>query len=102
MYAIRSYYAVRGVLMNILYFLAHSLEIPPAWLLRIRPRLFRNKLVIIDRYYFDFMVDPRRFRIRVSARWAWLMYRFMPKPGRITSYNVCYMKLLRGSDKLDI
>jgi thymidylate kinase len=72
---------VRKPLMNILYFVAHSLEIPPAWLLRIRPRLFRNKLVIIDRYYYDFMVDPRRFRIRVSDKWAWLMYRLMPKPG---------------------
>jgi len=74
---------VRGPLMNIAYFTAHSLEIPPAWLLRVRPRLFRNKMVIIDRYYYDFMVDPRRFRIRVSDRWAWLMYRFMPKPGLV-------------------
>jgi thymidylate kinase len=74
---------VRKPLMNILYFVAHSLEIPPAWLLRVRPRLFRNKMVIIDRYYYDFMVDPRRFRIRVSGDWAWFMYRFMPKPGLV-------------------
>lgn len=66
--------------MNVLYFLAHSLEISPAWLLRVRPRLFRNMLVMIDRYYYDFMVDSKRYRMNVSEKWAWFMYRFMPKP----------------------
>lgn len=70
----------RNPIMNALYFLAHSLEIPPAWLLRVKPRLFRNMLVMIDRYYYDFMVDSRRYRMLVSERWAWFMYRFMPKP----------------------
>jgi len=70
----------RGPVMNVLYFLAHTLEIPPAWLLRVRSRLFRNKMVIIDRYYYDYMVDPRRYRMRVSKQMAWFAYRFMPKP----------------------
>jgi thymidylate kinase len=70
----------RNPVMNALYFLAHSLEIPPAWLLRVRPRLFRNMLVMIDRYYYDFMVDSKRYRMNVSEKWAWFMYRFMPKP----------------------
>jgi len=70
----------RHPVMNALYFLAHSLEIPPAWLLRVRPRLFRNMLVMIDRYYYDFMVDSKRYRMNVSEKWAWFMYRFMPKP----------------------
>jgi thymidylate kinase len=70
----------RGPIRNALYFIAHSLEIPPAWWLRVRPRLFRNMLVMIDRYYFDFMVDPRRYRLSVTEKWAWFMYRFMPKP----------------------
>lgn len=70
----------RNPIMNSLYFLAHSLEIPPAWLLRVRPRLFRNMLVMIDRYYYDFMVDSKRYRMNVSEKWAWFMYRFMPKP----------------------
>jgi thymidylate kinase len=70
----------RNPMMNILYFLAHSLEIIPAWLMRVRPRLFRNMLVMIDRYYYDFMVDSRRYRMLVSEKWAWFMYRFMPKP----------------------
>jgi peptidoglycan/xylan/chitin deacetylase (PgdA/CDA1 family)/thymidylate kinase len=73
----------RSPLMNILYFLAHSLEIPPAWLLRVRPRLFRNMLVMIDRYYYDFMVDPKRYRMNVSGKWAWLVYRVMPKPNLV-------------------
>lgn len=70
----------RHPVMNVLYFLAHSLEIPPAWLLRVRSRLFRNMLVMIDRYYYDFMVDSKRYRMNVSEKWAWFMYRFMPKP----------------------
>lgn len=70
----------RNTMMNALYFLAHSLEILPAWLIRVRPRLFRNMLVMIDRYYYDFMVDSKRYRLNVSEKWAWFMYRFMPKP----------------------
>lgn len=73
----------RHPIMNVLYFLAHSLEIPPAWLLRVRPRLFRNMMVMIDRYYYDFMVDSKRYRMNVSDKWAWFMYRFMPKPNLV-------------------
>jgi thymidylate kinase len=71
---------VRRKWTNASYFLLHALEIIPAWYVRIRPRLFRNALVIIDRYYYDFMVDPRRYRLSVSEKWAWFFYRFVPKP----------------------
>ena len=79
---------VRGPVMNVLYFLAHTLEIPPAWLLRVQPHLFRNRLVLIDRYYYDFMVDPRRYRMSISAKWAWFMYKFIPKPDLVFCLNV--------------
>jgi thymidylate kinase len=72
--------SIRPLVLNALYFLAHTLEIPLAWWWRVRPHLFRNHLVMIDRYYYDFMVDSRRYRLAVSPRWAWLMYRFIPKP----------------------
>jgi len=71
---------LRPPVVNQLYVLAHVLEIVPAWWLRVRPRLFRNMLVMIDRYYYDFMVDPRRYRLEINEKWAWLLYRFVPKP----------------------
>jgi thymidylate kinase len=71
---------VRGMLMNALYFVLHVFEIPVAWWYRVRPCLRRNQMVLIDRYYYDFMVDPRRYRLRVTKKWAWRFYRFVPKP----------------------
>ena len=70
----------RSKLFSFLYFIAHTLEIIPAWLLRISPALKHGELVIIDRYYYDFMVDPIRYRMDVREPLAWLGYSIIPKP----------------------
>jgi thymidylate kinase len=41
---------------------------------------FRNGLVIIDRHYYDFRVDPRRYRINAPDWAVWLGGVLLPKP----------------------
>jgi thymidylate kinase len=36
--------------------------------LRVRPRLVRSTLVVFDRYYYDLLIDTRRFRYR-GPKW---------------------------------
>ena len=35
---------------------------------------------MIDRYYYDFMVDPIRYRMDIGQRLAWGGYKVIPKP----------------------
>jgi thymidylate kinase len=45
--------------------------------------LFRNGLVLMDRYHYDFVVDPRRYRLQVPAGWVRALFRLMPSPDRV-------------------
>ncbi|EKD52307.1 MAG: thymidylate kinase-like protein [uncultured bacterium] len=50
------------------------------WLL-LRPQIARNPTVIVfDRYCYDVMLDPRRFRIRLPHWVTELFVRFAPRP----------------------
>jgi thymidylate kinase len=65
---------------SLFFFTVHWLEFLLGYWLRIRPVLFRGGLVLIDRYYYDFFVDQKRYRLRVPL---WLVrcgYWFLPKP----------------------
>lgn len=55
----------RNPIVSLLYFGFHWLEFVLGSHLRIRPVAFRGGLVLLDRYYYDFLVDQRRYRLRV-------------------------------------
>jgi thymidylate kinase len=55
----------RNPFLSLLYFGFHLLEFMLGSRLRIRPVTFRGGLVLIDRYYYDFLVDQRRYRLNV-------------------------------------
>jgi thymidylate kinase len=57
----------RNPLLSLGYFGFHWLEFFLGSHLRVRPMTFRGALVLIDRYYYDFFVDQRRYRLRVSS-----------------------------------
>lgn len=63
----------RSRLASVAYFSGHWLEFVLGSQLRLRWVLFRNGLVVVDRYFHDFFVDPKRYRLEVSQRlltWA--------------------------------
>ncbi len=52
-----------------------------AWfLLNIKPLLMRPSLIIFDRYYYDLLIDPKRYRYGGSMWFANLISKFVPKP----------------------
>ncbi len=70
----------RGMMGSLIYFTFHWLEFFLSAAFRIRPVTFKNGLVIIDRWYYDFFVDQRRYRLRVGLPLVRLGYFFLKKP----------------------
>jgi thymidylate kinase len=59
-----------------------------AWLgyvLRIRPHLRRSRLVLGDRYLFNYLLDPQSVRYGAAPFWVRLALRLVPKPDVVIS-----------------
>lgn len=50
-------------------------------LIKVRPLLRRNAVVLFDRYYHDMLVDTKRYRYGGSSKLARLVGELIPKPG---------------------
>jgi thymidylate kinase len=70
----------RNCTASLCYFGVHWLEFLLGSHLRIRPVTFRGGLVLIDRYYYDFFVDQRRYRLSVPPVLVRLGHFFLKKP----------------------
>lgn len=75
--------------------LAHT-----AYWLRIRPRLRRNQLVMVDRYFYNYLLDPDSVKY-AGPRWllAALVSRF-PKPDAVVMLNASAETLLSRKQEL--
>jgi len=70
----------RGWMTSLLVLAYHWLEFLAGVGLQFHPALFHNGLVLIDRYHYDFEVDPRRYRLQVSPSVVRALFRLLPKP----------------------
>jgi thymidylate kinase len=70
----------RSPVVSLCYFGLHWLEFLLGAPLRLRPVTFRGGLVLIDRYYYDFFVDQRRYRLAVPPSLVRLGHFILPKP----------------------
>ena len=70
----------RNAFLSLIYFIVHWLEFFLGSYLRIRPVTSRGGLVLIDRYYYDFLVDQQRYRLRVPQWLVRLGLLFLKKP----------------------
>jgi len=68
----------RGALASGFYFLVHLTEFLIGAVVRLRPALYANGMVVLDRYYYDFYVDLARYRIRLPASVVDLGCRVIP------------------------
>lgn len=70
----------RGRVASILTLCAHWLEYLVGGCIRFLPVLFRNGLVLMDRYHYDFEVDPRRYRLQIPPGLVHALFRWLPSP----------------------
>lgn len=71
---------VRCLPASIAFFVYHYLPFIWGWRLHVKPVLFKGGLVIIDRYYYDFFVDPRRYQLNLPQWIVKLGFVFVKKP----------------------
>ncbi len=73
----------RNFVLSLTYFIYHYLPFIWGWWRYVKPVLFKNGLIIIDRYYYDFLVDQRRYRLNLPQWIVKLGFGFVKKPDLI-------------------
>ena len=71
---------LRNRFMSLFFFLYHYFSFIFGWYINVCPVLKKGGLVIIDRYYYDFFVDRRRYRLKISDLIVKLGFIFIQKP----------------------
>ena len=74
---------VRGRWVSLSFFTFHVMDFILSGALRLRPTLFRNGLALVDRYYYDFFVDQKRYRLNLPNWIIHLGYCFVMKPNLV-------------------
>ena len=69
-------------------------------LLRIWPWRLRSTLVVVERGWWDFAVDPVRYRLRVSLRVVRALGRFLPRPDILVMLDASADALLERKREL--
>lgn len=77
----------RGRLVSLLRFGYFWLDFALGHWVRVRPLLVRRNLVSFDRCYFDFLVDPRRFRLKLPRWLVRLFAHLVPQPELIFVFD---------------
>ena len=72
----------RNPLAGLVFLAHHWLDFQIGYWRFIRPAMRSGRLVIADRYTYDVLLDPKRFRLRLSAWVLRLFVRTIPRPER--------------------
>lgn len=70
----------RGLLSSFMKLLLWWADFTIGYAIEVFPRLTCSTLVLFDRYYYDLLIDPKRYRYG-GPRWlAWLIGKCIPRP----------------------
>lgn len=69
--------------VSLVYLVGHALQFILGHWTVVMPAIFRNGMVFYDRHYVDFLVDPRRYRLRLSRGLIRWVGRWLPQPDLI-------------------
>ena len=73
-----------GWLSSLLRFAYYYIDYTLGYWVKIFPKLVkRQQLVVFDRYYYEYMIDPKRCAVKLPPGWARFWSWFMPKPDLI-------------------
>lgn len=73
----------RSIAVSLLKIIYFFFDYTFGYFLKIRPMLVRSTCVVFDRYYYDLLVDPRRYRYGAPMSFASLVGKLIPKPDLI-------------------
>jgi thymidylate kinase len=50
------------------------------YIIKILPELVKYRVVVLDRYFFDILIDPLRYKIRLPNRFMKILFMSIPRP----------------------
>lgn len=69
-----------GIISSFLRLLYYSSDFFLGYFLKVRRKLYEGNLVIFDRYFHDFMVDPQRAKISIPWTIPFIISKIIPHP----------------------
>jgi len=72
-----------GSFISLLRFFYYAIDFVLGYWLKIRILKVRNRLVFIDRYYYDYLVDTRRYRLKLPQWLIRAVMKIIPKPDMV-------------------
>jgi thymidylate kinase len=73
-----------GFLFSLIRLFYYTIDYIIGYPLKILPKTARNYMIIFDRYYYDFIIDPYRSRIKLPRFIPYLITKFIiPKPDAV-------------------
>ncbi len=78
---------MRGTLASVIYLFYHAFEFILGGIFRLKPVLFRNGIVFVDRYFYDIIVDPKRYRLDAPAWLVCLIAKTIVKPDLVICFD---------------
>lgn len=72
----------RNPLASLVFLAHHWLDFQLGYRRFVRPAIRSGRLVVADRYTYDVLIDPKRFRLRLPAWILRLFVRTIPRPDR--------------------
>ena len=96
------HYQPKGYISSFLFFLYYYTDFILGYLLKMKMQLYKKKIVIIERYYYDFFVDTLRYRLKVPCFLIKLGQLFIPKPDIIFYLNASVETIYKRKQELSI
>lgn len=92
----------RSTLLSGIKLLLYFLQYLFGYVFKIVPMKIKSTLILFDRYYYDLIVDPKRFRIRFPKNIIKKLSYFIPKPDLIFYLNTKPTIALERKNELNL
>jgi len=89
-----------GLVRSLLHFAYYTADFVLGYFLKVRVLKVRSSLVVMDRYYYDFLFDLRRYRLNLPAWLPGLVMRLIPQPELVVYLYLEPEKLLERKQEL--
>lgn len=89
-------------LVSFLRFLYYFIDFHVGYWLKVHPRLRKGGLVIFDRYYYDYMVDLKRFRLKIPNLILNIFMKLVPRPDLVIFLENTPENIYKRKQEIDI
>lgn len=94
--------APRSIFVSCVKLLIYLLQYLSGYVIKIFPMKVRSTLIVFDRYYYDFLVDQKRFRLKLPKKIIKIFSFLIPRPDLIFHLNTKPSIALERKNELNL